>query len=208
MSDYMTKLLIARHGNTFDKGDVLLRVGKRTDLPLSISGKEQAEKLGHYLAKEYPQVDKAYSSNLIRTKDTAKIALKIMGMGHISVTASDIFDEIDYGVDEGKTEEAVISRLGIEALKKWDEQAIAPEGWLVNVKQIKENWFKFADSIKTSNEIILVVTSNGTARFAPYILDNPDEFRASNNIKLATGSISCFAFKDGKWIAQYWGVKP
>ena len=28
----MTRLLIARHGNTFDKGDVLLRVGKRTDL--------------------------------------------------------------------------------------------------------------------------------------------------------------------------------
>ena len=204
----MTRLLITRHGNTFDNGDVLLRVGKRTDLPLSTSGKEQAEKLGAYLAKKYAKIDKVFSSNLIRTKDTAKIALKKMGILDVEVLASDIFDEIDYGLDEGKTEEEVILRLGVEALKKWDEQAIAPEGWLVDVEQIKENWCRFAYSIKTSNEVILVVTSNGTARFAPYILDNPDEFIANNNIKLATGSVSCFAFNDDKWKAEYWGYRP
>jgi probable phosphoglycerate mutase len=204
----MTRLLIARHGNTFDKGDVLLRVGKRTDLPLSTSGKEQAEKLGAYLAKKYTKIDKVFSSNLMRTKDTAKIALKTMGVFDADVTASDIFDEIDYGLDEGKTEEEVILRLGVEALKKWDEQAIAPKGWLVDVEQIKENWIDFADSINKSNEVILVVTSNGTVRFAPYILDNPDEFIASNNIKLATGAVSCFAFEGGKWKVEYWGYKP
>lgn len=204
----MTKLLIARHGNTFDKGDVLLRVGKKTDLPLSVSGKEQAEKLGGYLATKYPQIDKVFSSSLIRTKDTAKIALKTMGVNDVDVIASEVFDEIDYGLDEGQTEEAVILRLGTDALKKWDEQAIAPEGWLVDVEQIKANWRIFADSIKASNEVILVVTSNGTARFVPYILDNPDEFIANNNIKLSTGSVSCFSFEGGEWVTEYWGYKP
>ena len=42
----MTDIYIVRHGNTFDKGDVVTRVGARTDLPLSRSGFAQAEALG------------------------------------------------------------------------------------------------------------------------------------------------------------------
>ena len=42
------KVYIVRHGNTFDKGDVVTRVGARTDLPLSSSGQTQAEQLAAY----------------------------------------------------------------------------------------------------------------------------------------------------------------
>ncbi|HAO37083.1 MAG TPA: histidine phosphatase family protein, partial [Hyphomonas sp.] len=38
----MARLIIVRHGNTFDKGDTVTRVGGRTDLPLSASGLAQA----------------------------------------------------------------------------------------------------------------------------------------------------------------------
>ena len=39
-------LLLARHGNTFDKGDKVVWVGARTDLPLTAKGREQARALG------------------------------------------------------------------------------------------------------------------------------------------------------------------
>ncbi|MDA0781682.1 MAG: histidine phosphatase family protein [Rickettsiales bacterium] len=204
----MTGLLIARHGNTFDKGDVLLRVGKRTDIPLSVSGKEQALTLGKFLLHEGLEIDEVFSSNLKRTKDTAKIALENMGRSDIGIMPMDIFDEIDYGLDEGKPEDEVVARIGRENITKWDEQAIAPEGWIVDVDKIKDNWKEFADSIKDSNKNILVVTSNGIARFAPYILNNPDEFISSNNIKLSTGAVSCFLYKNGNWEVEYWNKKP
>ena len=38
-----TRLIIARHGNTFDAGDIPTRVGRRTDLPLVASGEAQAK---------------------------------------------------------------------------------------------------------------------------------------------------------------------
>ena len=46
----MARLFVVRHGNTFDTGDVVTRVGGRTDLPLSKSGKAQAEKLAAHFA--------------------------------------------------------------------------------------------------------------------------------------------------------------
>jgi len=44
----MSRIVICRHGNTFDKGEIVTRVGARTDLPLSTSGRTQAK----ILAKE------------------------------------------------------------------------------------------------------------------------------------------------------------
>ena len=49
----MLKLFVARHSNTFDKGDEVLRVGKRTDLPLSSSGRLQAKQLGTFLKRHH-----------------------------------------------------------------------------------------------------------------------------------------------------------
>ena len=34
MSD-VTRLIVVRHGNTFNSGDVILRVGSATDIPLT-----------------------------------------------------------------------------------------------------------------------------------------------------------------------------
>ncbi len=208
----MIKLLVARHANTFDKGDVLLRVGKRTDLPLSNSGKRQAFLLGKYLAQQYPQIDKIYTSTLQRTQQTAKIIMETMHL-FTDVAINKIFDEIDYGDYDGIPEKEVIAKIGKEAMAKWENQAIAPVKWQIDINKIKKNWQDFASNIiltninKNINKIILIITSNGIARFLPCILDNPVEFIATNKIKLATGAISCFSFVN-KWQVDYWNLLP
>lgn len=46
----MTKILLARHGNTFGPGDTPVWVGAKEDLPLVESGEAQARALGEALA--------------------------------------------------------------------------------------------------------------------------------------------------------------
>ena len=67
----MSRVYIVRHGNTFDQGDVILRVGGRTDIPLSTSGTDQAKALkAHFADISFTQI---FSSNLKRTWQATEI---------------------------------------------------------------------------------------------------------------------------------------
>ncbi|MEM7650471.1 MAG: histidine phosphatase family protein [Pseudomonadota bacterium] len=205
----MTTLIIARHGNTFSPDDTPTRVGARTDLPLVEKGHDQAKALGKYLNENRLIPDVIYTSNLKRTIETAEIAVKASGVTN-PVYPLDMFNEIDYGPDENKPEDEVIARIGAEAINAWDESAIVPEGWLVDPEKIKKDWFDFADQISAhdDNETVLVVTSNGIARFAPYITGDFDAFAAQHSIKLSTGAFGILKCENGVWSAENWNQKP
>ncbi|MCK5285433.1 MAG: histidine phosphatase family protein, partial [Alphaproteobacteria bacterium] len=97
----MTTLIIVRHGNTFSPEDTPTRVGAHTDLPLVKKGEEQARAVGKYLSENRMIPDVVYTSNLQRTIQTAKIAIKESGITN-PVYQLNIFNEIDYGEDENK----------------------------------------------------------------------------------------------------------
>lgn len=203
----MMKLLIARHGNTFDPGDTILRVGKQTDLPLSNSGRVQAQKLGVFLQEKYPNIQRVFVSSLKRTQETASIALP-----ENTFEINPIFDEIDYGVDDGKPESQVIERIGEQALKQWEEHAVPPPGWKVDPEKITQDWQEFANQCVLqypSGATILVVTSNGIARFAPSILSRVSIQHLTPSLKMKTGAISAFQFTKGRdWQLEYWNFLP
>ena len=203
----MTTLIIARHGNTFGPDDIPTRVGKHTDLSLVESGREQAAAIGRYLQAERLIPDVIYASNLQRTQETARIAVKESGVSN-PVFTLDMFDEIDYGPDENKVEADVIARVGLDAIAAWDAEAIVPEGWVVDPAAIIKNWQDFGEQIRAhdDNETVLVVTSNGVARFAPYLTGDFDGFRGRYDIKLATGAIGVMVY-DGGWQVREWGLR-
>ncbi len=205
----MTTLIIARHGNTFGPDEVPTRVGARTDLPLVDSGREQARKIGVWLRDHKKIPDVVYTSELQRTQETAKIAIKESGVSN-PVYTLDIFNEIDYGPDENKPEDDVIARIGEEAIRNWDEKVIVPDGWKADPQAIIQNWQSFADQVRAhdDDETVLVVTSNGIARFAPHILGDFEDFAANHKIKLSTGALAVFTFRDGVWKAEEWNLKP
>ncbi len=194
----MLHLLIARHGNTFEPGDRVLRVGRGTDIPLSNSGKEQAKNLGEYLFHHHRDIQAVYTSTLKRTLLTAGIILSTMHL-EVHITPAAIFDEIDYGPDEGKPESDVIARIGTEAIKNWEDNNVVPTGWNVDPEKITENWREFANDKekKFPDQLILVVTSNGIARFAP-----------EHNIKLKTGAVSYLTVENGHWTCIYSNRRP
>lgn len=206
--DAMTTLIIARHGNTFNPGETPTRVGARTDLPLVESGKVQARAIGAWMKHHGIYPEAVYSSELSRTRETADLALKEAGyVEHIYPLA--IFNEIDYGPDENKPEEAVIARIGEQAIKEWDEKAVVPQGWVFDPATCIDNWKNFARHIVDDEQsCVLVVTSNGIARFAPHLTGDFDGFAQNHKIKISTGALAVLQFDGSRWHIMDWNLKP
>ncbi|OZB14290.1 MAG: hypothetical protein B7X53_14185 [Hyphomonas sp. 34-62-18] len=179
----MARLFIVRHGNTFDKGDTVTRVGARTDLPLSVSGREQAQKLAAHFAGT--RFSAARCSPLSRTRQTARAILRERS-DNPALLIAPFLTEIDYGPDENQPEEAVAARLG-PALEAWDRDAVPPPGWLVDPAALRAGWrallARAAELPETATA--LIVTSNGIARFLPDVVE---EVPANLDRKLKTGA--------------------
>ena len=198
----MTRIIICRHGNTFDKNDVITRVGARTDLPLSISGVDQARALAAHFNPQSSGYNfkLAFCSPLIRTYQTADF---ILTEGHDvkSLTALEFLTEIDYGVDENRPEDEVIARLGQDAISLWDEKAISPQGWDVEPEALIQSWKSFLSDHQKHDCDILVVTSNGIARFA---LDAVDEIATDAPRKLRTAAYGIIEIRNSYATITAW----
>lgn len=205
-----TRLLIARHGNTFAPGFVARRVGV-TDLPLVDSGLNQGRLLGAYLLENNLIPDLIFTATLQRAIQTAEQVLRVMQI-HLPIQTRAIFNELDYGPDENQPEEVVIARIGKDALNAWETKAVAPEGWKVNPASLIQNWLDFsAELLKNhAGKTCLVVTSNGIARFSPYITGDFNAFCAQHAIKIATGAVCLFENTQPAmfWDCVAWNVRP
>ncbi|MDR2337672.1 MAG: histidine phosphatase family protein [Deltaproteobacteria bacterium] len=207
----MTKLIIVRHGNTFNKGEIVTRVGGRTDLPLVESGVLQATKAGELLKSKNIKIEVVYAAPLKRTMQTAEGILRALGKDNLPIESLSDFTEIDYGVDENKPESEVLARLGEKALQDWSEKAIVPDGWNVNPEEIIQNWIRWSERISSSGKNTLIVSSNGIIRFAPYITGDFEKFSKEHDIKVSTGAICIFEYQSnilpGKWVYVDWNIK-
>lgn len=234
------QLIIARHANTFESGETPRRVGARTDLNLTSRGREQSSQLGRALASRFGQIETIYAAPLLRTKQTADIAASEMPSPP-SIETLDFLREIDHGPDENKSDADIAARLGPQALALWDEELIMPDDWSPRPLDIVKSWKLFlhhiaqqTDSGQTApQKTILVVTSNGIARFAPLAALCPIETLDDHTIpshpngvhgnpslasllsqlslpslKLATAAYGVMSYNDTKWTLIDWNKRP
>lgn len=223
----MKTLIIARHGNTFRKGETPTRVGSRTDLELV--EEERGRGIGLYLKKLGLTPTRILAAPLKRTMHTAELAAEELG-NPCPVVADARFIEVDYGPDENCTEEQVMDRLGraaaaaarqdpaaltpeqlqelgAAAIERWNARAEVPDGWKVDVPRIIANWRELAAEV-AEGEVLLCVSSNGTIRFAPHITGDYEGFCAAHDIKVPTGGVCVFTSGDGSaWTCTEWGTK-
>lgn len=208
-----TRLVIARHGNTFNTGEIPTRVGLHTDIPLVEKGQEQARALGQNLMRRRLIPHVVFTSFLSRAVDTARLAMTQMSTGDIPTYQLGLFNEIDYGPDENQPEAMVIARVGEQAIDAWNTDAIPPQGWRVDVDAIKKGWKNFAQHVLEDykGQTVLIVTSNGIARFAPEITGDFDDFKQNYGIKLSTGAYGVLQHGGGEhdaWDVTDWNFKP
>ena len=197
-------VFIVRHGNTFLQGEEPRRVGIKTDLPLVDTGRVQAGELGNYFKKSGIQFDVVYCSYLKRTKETAEIILSYIESKQ-GIQENSLFNEIDHGEDEGKIESEVIKRIGIESINQWDRFAVEPDGWSVDYENRVNGWKKFFRNHQNCKNI-LVVTSNGSARFALLALNAKVSLA---NYKLSTGAFGLLEENSlGILDVKLWNYRP
>lgn len=157
--------VIVRHGNTFAPGEPPRRIGARTDLPLVETGRDQANALGRLFADRGWRFNRILCSPLRRTRETAAIIRARLGIVAAERTSA-LLAEIDHGVDEDRTEDVVIARIGAAALLAWDQHGIAPPGWQVDRAARLAGWRALFAETQAEPGTTLLVTSNGAARFA------------------------------------------
>lgn len=202
--EILARLIIIRHGNTFDAGDTPTRVGARTDLPLSMSGKQQAQALAfHFRDTRFAA---AVCSPLQRTRQTARTILNPQASAP-ALLILPFLTEIDYGPDEDQTEEAVIERIGAGAIAAWDTHALPPPGWHVDPDALRSAWAGLlarAAALKPDANV-LVVTSNGIARFLPDVVgQRPGDL----DRKLKTGAWGTVQIAGAETRILDWNLRP
>lgn len=194
------RLFIIRHGNTFAPAEPPRRIGAGTDLPLVESGRVQADRLGVHLAGRGIKVAGLFSSPLTRARETA--ARVGAALDHAADGTLPWLNEIDHGPDEGRTEEAVVARIGAAAIAAWDREGIAPPGWTVDAATRIAAWRAFFATAPEGDS--LLVTSNGAARFALLALRV-----ATDGLKLRTGAYGELAIgADNHAALVAWDLRP
>jgi probable phosphoglycerate mutase len=206
------ELILARHGNTFEKGNPVYWVGAKEDLPLASFATIQAERIAQALHRlnQIPTV--IYSGTLQRTKGFSRLIQDFLNID--LETRTDVrLNEIDYGTWGGKTREAIIAEGHGAALEAWEKEARWPEtGWGETEATLRARIHAFAKDLAlrhTEKERALIISSNGCLRYFLELIPGAlNQHIAHNQFKVATGHCCHLRYSPVGWQLQVWNQDP
>lgn len=154
------KLIIARHGETEE--NVAGIIAGQLPGKLTWKGVEQARRLG--LALKNERIDVAYSSDLKRAVDTAKVVLTYHPRTPLEMTKD--IRERDYGCATGKKKEDM-------GVPKEKSVSVFPFEGAETPKAVRDRAGTFLGGLvkKHAEETVLVVSHNGFLKALISILD-------------------------------------
>lgn len=200
------KLILSRHGNTFEPGDKVVWVGRRTDLPLTGEGCRQAQDLGNTLCQSGVRLVGLYCGPLRRTREYAEIIAERIGGASLPIVDPSLA-EIDYGAWEGFSSQEIIDQFGGEELDAWERSGAWPEspGWSPSEATLAHGVTTFVGQLpRTQREdsAVLAVTSNGVLRYFLRL--------AGSTLygKVATGHICILEVLQGNCRVNAWNIAP
>lgn len=159
-------VFLYRHGNTFDKGDKVVQVGLKSNLPLTIKGKQQAQVFADYLKQSNVPIQAIYCGDLKRQSESAQIIHQQFQNAALNLSESAL-DEIDYGRWEGLKAEDIESQWPVQA-NDWHNSAKWPQdifnGSLYKHLDAIANFIHHLCQTHQSNDHIVLVSSNGIIR--------------------------------------------
>lgn len=118
----MRRILLVRHGNTFEDGAPVVRVGSRSDIPLTGKGLVQAAAFAEAVRGSGMAAGPFLSGPLRRTR-----GFIAHGFG-IEPRSDDRLREIDYGSWEGRTDADIAATAGTDTLEAWNRRCVWPSG--------------------------------------------------------------------------------
>jgi len=162
----MTRLILARHGNTFEPGETPVWVGANEDLPLARKGLEQSQALGRALCDADARPAHIISGPLKRTRRAAEIVQSLTETGG-TIEIDERLKEIDYGSWGGRSDDEITASWGEVAITNWREKNIRPEGadWSPAECEIESHVNAVLGDALKRDGVVLIVTSNGILRY-------------------------------------------
>ena len=188
------RLLLVRHGET--DWNRQTRFQGQIDVPLNDNGRQQSQKTAEFL-KDVP-LDFAFSSPMLRPKETAEIILKYHP--NVQLELLDGLREISHGLWEGCLE-AEIEQTYPGELHRWrtvPAQIQMPEG--ENLQQVWERsqaaWQSILGSVENQVKTGLVVAHDATnkALLCQILGLSPDHFW---NFRQGNGAVSVIDYPQG-----------
>jgi probable phosphoglycerate mutase len=201
------KLLLARHGNTFEDGVEPYMVGRNEDPPLTAKGEAQAEALAACLQRSGVKPDVVFCGPLKRTRRMASIVASTLALPQPVIAAS--LTELDYGTWSGLTAGDIKARFGLSEYEAWEHHSIMPanRGWQPDTAQLLQDLYLWIDTLPETGTA-LAITSNGILRFLPHVLGIPESALPTANLKVKTGHLCGFTRLQGAWNLDFWNADP
>lgn len=203
------KILLARHGNTFNKGDKVFWVGARTDMPLVAEGHRQASAIAEAIKRAGISIGSIYAGPLLRTRETAYDVAENIGLDTSSaVNVMQELRELDYGVWEGRSNDEIRAAYGSDDIDNWQHRSVWPEGygWKPGEQMVRDQWKTLVERIcraGNDGDTALIVSSNGIFRIIA-----KDIGVAVADAKMGTGCLSQIEMFDGRVKVDFWNVDP
>lgn len=188
-----SRLLLVRHGET--EWNRQKRFQGQIDVPLNNNGHAQARRASEFLANV--KIDKAFSSPMLRPKDTA---LEILSKHpNIKLELFDELKEISHGLWEGKFEHEIEAKFAgqLDIWQSQPETVQMPEG--ENLQQVWDRiaiiWQKIVESVP-AGETALVVAHDAVNKAILCLLFDftPEQFWV---FKQGNGGVSVIDYPQG-----------
>lgn len=208
------RLILVRHGNTFEPGSVPYCIGAIEDLPLVEKGRQQARQFGLAL-KDAGVIPSAwYRGPLTRHKQFSEIAIEMSGNNAITPVIDERLNEINYGTWSRLTDQQIKDKFGAQSHEDWVQRNVYPAdaGWKPSLERLRAEIASFINNVLSSHnttDTVVAVTSGGKLRF--FLETIPGELerrREHNDIKISTGHMCIFDYADGNWTLSYWNSEP
>jgi len=184
----MPKLFLLRHlQSQWNKEN---RFTGWTDVPLSKEGIESAKEVAGKLAGS--EIDKVYTSPLIRNKETVSLILKNLGKKDLPVVIDKSLDERNYGQLQGLNKNEVKKQYGEEQVKLWRRSwNQAPPGG-ESLKDVYNRVVPFCRKyierdLKQGKSVLVVASHNSLRALVKYIekISNKDII----NLEIPAGAL-------------------
>lgn len=202
------RLILARHGNTFEAGETPVWVGAREDYPLTIKGEDQSRAIGAALKTAGIVPARIIAGPLKRTREGAALAAKACGFDG-AVEIDERLKEIDYGVWGGRSDADIAKNWGAHAIEAWRERSEVPHGagWTPDPQAIEaQARAVLVDVAQAGDGIVLLISSNGILRYFHRLIAGAGA--RPEDAKVKTGHMGAARLTGGAWTLDFWNLPP
>lgn len=200
-------LILCRHGNTFVKGEKVVMVGAREDLPLTEEGLRQASEVGAALRGIAARVERIISGPLQRTRVYADVLKESCG-AVAPIAIDNRLTELDYGEWSGLSNEEIAAISGEEALRAWQERGVRPTRveFYPSATSVTEEVRGLLHESERRSGVTVIVTSNGRLREFRRLVEATDGPRGDGKVR--TGGSCVLVPGDSGWRIVAWNCDP